>query len=228
MSNQALRGIKVLDLSENLPGPYTALILAALGATVTKVERPSGDPAKRLPRLYGALNRGKKVVHADLKTEVGVADVKRLINVSDVVIESFRPGTLQRLGIDFEALKRENPQTVFVSITGYGQTGGWAQRPAHDLNLQALSGFSYLERKSKKLMGKTVLPIADLSASFWAVIQILAALLKRHETQLGDHIDIAMVDALYHGPVVECGDTSRPVGRGKPKREVKKASARLH
>ena len=155
MSQKALHGIKVLDLSENLPGPYTALMLAGLGAEVTKVERPGGDPAKRLPRLYNALNRGKNVVTLDLKSAEGLAEVGRLVEEYDVVIESFRPGTLKRLGIDFSKLIAAHPQKIFVSISGYGQQGPWAHRPAHDLNLQALSGFSFLERKSKKVMGKT-------------------------------------------------------------------------
>jgi crotonobetainyl-CoA:carnitine CoA-transferase CaiB-like acyl-CoA transferase len=198
VTQNALKGIRVLDLSENLPGPYTSLLLAALGAEVIKVERPGGDPAKHLPKLYQILNRSKQIQIVDLKQNEGRDKIEKLIAKSDIIIESFRPGTLQKLGVDFEALAKIHPQLIFVSISGYGQQGPWAERPAHDLNLQAMSGFSFLERKSKKVMGKTVLPIADLSASFLAVIQILAALIERGQTQQGQRIDVAMIDALYH------------------------------
>lgn len=198
MTNKALTGIKVVDFSENLPGPYTSLWLASLGAEVIKVERPGGDPASRLDKLYQMLNHSKSVCSFDLSNGNDIDKVKDLILSADVVLESFRPGTLKSLGVDFEALGEQNPKIIFCSISGYGQKGPWARRPAHDLNLQAMSGFSHLERKNKKAPGRTVLPIADLSASMLAVVRILGALLQRERTGKGQFIDVAMVDLLYH------------------------------
>lgn len=197
MSPKPLSGIKVVDLSENLPGPYATLWLASLGADVVKIERPEGDPARRLRKLYRTLNRNKRVVEVDLKEKSGVEEVRGLILEADVVLESFRPNTLRELGLDFEALRARQPRLICCSITGYGQRGPWARRPAHDLNAQALTGYAHLERKNNKNPGRTVLPVADLSAAVLAVVRILSALIQRERTGEGEVIDVAMIDLLH-------------------------------
>ncbi len=198
-----LEGIRVLDLTRLLPGPYATLILADLGAEVIKIEDPvAGDYARWGPPLvktmsvyFMALNRNKKSVIIDLKKEKGREVFVTLVKNSDVVIESFRPSVMEKLGLGYEVLKKENPSIVMCSITGYGQTGLYTQKPGHDINYLALSGF--LDCTGVR-DGQPVIPggqVADYSSGLYAVIGILSGIIKKMKTGEGSYIDISMTES---------------------------------
>lgn len=201
--NGPLSGVKVLDFSTLLPGPYATTMLVDLGAEVTRIESPTRpDLIRALPPYIGrqsvvhlALNRGKRSVAIDLKRAEGQALAQRLARTSDIVVEQFRPGVMKRLGLDYPTLSAINPSLIYCSITGYGQYGPFSQRAGHDINYLALSGIaSYSGRRGEgpRLSGAQ---LADLAGGAQpAVIAILAALLERHHTQKGRHLDISMSD----------------------------------
>src|SRR5580765_6334745 len=149
-----LTGIRVVDLSRLLPGAFATLMLAELGADVIKIEDPAGgDPMRRLPPLLGGrglydrlLNRGKKSVVLDLRTADGRLTLDRLAARADILIESFRPGAARRLGVDGATLRARHPRLIHCAITGYGQTGPYAERPGHDLNYVSVSGLLAVDR----------------------------------------------------------------------------------
>lgn len=198
-----LHGIKILDFSTLLPGPYATALLADLGAEVIRIESPSRvDLIKVLPPLQNgqsvthlALNRGKKSVAIDLKAAKGVQLAKRLVSDCDVLLEQFRPGVMKRLGLDYPTLITLNPRLIYCSITGYGQSGPYAHKAGHDINYLALSGVaSYSGRMGEgpRLSG---IQIADIAGgSHPAVIAILAALFERMNSGQGRYIDISMSD----------------------------------
>ncbi len=195
MDAPPLAGFRVLDLTWNLPGPYASLQLAALGAAVTKVEPPRGDPARHVPGLYGPLNAGKHVVVLDLRETADRDRLADLIRATDVVLEGFRPGVAERLGCGPEQVRALNPRAIYCSITAFGRTGPRAQVPAHDLNVQAIAGACHLARDERGRPQGLPLPIADLSASMTAVGAICAALLGRERDGNGRILDVAMLDA---------------------------------
>lgn len=204
-----LAGVRVLDLSRVMAGPYCASMLADAGAEVIKVEIPgAGEDSRHIgPFAEGAdgresayfmmLNRGKRSITLDLKSPRGLDLLKRLAAKSDVLIENFRPGAAQRLGIGYEALAGVNPRLVYASITGFGQTGPLAGRPAYDLVIQAMSG----------LMSVTGFPdgpptavgdsICDVTTGMFAAWGITTALVGRAETGRGRHLDVAMLDSMF-------------------------------
>lgn len=190
-----LAGVRVLDLTWNLPGPYASFQLLALGAEVTKVEPPKGDPARHVPGLYEPLNRGKRVVVLDLREDADRRRLEELIRNTDVVLEGFRPGVAERLGCGPEQVAALNPRAVYCSITAFGRTGPRAPLPAHDLNVQALAGTCHLARDASGRPHGLPLPIADLSASMAAVSSICAALLAREKDGRGRALDVGMLDA---------------------------------
>ncbi|GAC1408456.1 MAG: CaiB/BaiF CoA-transferase family protein [Burkholderiaceae bacterium] len=203
---QPLQGIKVLDFSTLLPGPMATLLLAEAGAEVLKIERPgSGDDMRGYTPKFGQdsvnfslLNRGKKSMALDLKSAPERAPLEVLVREADVLVEQFRPGVMQRLGLDYDTVTRLNPRIIYCSITGYGQTGPMAGVAAHDLNYLAASGMLGLSRGSD---GAPVLPpalIADIGGGAYpAVMNILLALQNRTQTGLGCHLDVAMADNLF-------------------------------
>lgn len=203
---QALSDITVLDFSTLLPGPLCTLLLAEAGARVIKIERPgSGDDMRGyLPRLgadsvnFTLLNRGKTSVAIDLKNEDERARLRQLIAEADVLIEQFRPGVMQRLGLDYESVARINPRLVYCSITGYGQEGARAGLAGHDLNYQALTGMLSLAGDAQ---GRPTVPptlTADLAGGAYpAFMNILLALRQRDRDGAGRHLDIAMADNLF-------------------------------
>ncbi len=199
-----LAGLRVLDLSRLLPGPYASLVLADLGADVVKVEDPSGgDYLRWLPPLAGeqsgafhALNRNKRSLALDLKAAGGPAVLLRLAATADVVLESFRPGVLARLGVGWEALREANPRLVLCSISGYGQDGPYRALAGHDLGYCAVAGVLAVNGPAERPLPLGV-QAADLCGGAWpAVAGILAALLRRGVTGLGAHVDIAMADGV--------------------------------
>ena len=182
-----LKGLKVIDLSGLLPGPFATAILADLGAQVTRIEAPRRpDLTRHLPPMSGdqsaahlSLNRGKRSVALNLKHPKGVALARQLIEGADVLVEQFRPGVMDRLGLGYEALSTLNPRLIYCSITGYGQTGPLSHRAGHDINYLALSGLaSYGGSPAGPSLSAT--QVADIAGgSQPAVIAILAALLGR-------------------------------------------------
>lgn len=201
----ALSGVRVVDLTRLLPGAFATLMLAELGAEVIKVEDPrGGDPMRRLPpTLHGRslydllLGRGKKSVALDLKQPADRASLLRLVASADVVVESFRPATAARLGVSAAALRAGHPRLVHASITGYGQTGPYAERPGHDLNYVAVSGVLAAERPSPAALPKMFM--ADVGGgAMSAVVAVLAALFARERSGAGAALDISMHEsALY-------------------------------
>jgi crotonobetainyl-CoA:carnitine CoA-transferase CaiB-like acyl-CoA transferase len=202
-----LHGLRVLDLSSFLPGPYLTLALADHGAEVIKIEQPDvGDPGRQIGPCDGGttvffrnLNRGKKSVVLDLKTEAGRESLLALCESADVFVESFRPGVMARLGVDYECVRVRNPGIVYCSISAFGQTGPYARRPAHDLALEALSGALSMTLDSNDEPVIPGIPAADLLAGMQGLAGVLMALLAREKSGLGDYIDIGMHDAMLAG-----------------------------
>ncbi|MGP4071187.1 CaiB/BaiF CoA transferase family protein [Piscibacillus sp. B03] len=193
-----LEGIKVIDFSQYLPGPFASLRLVDRGANVIKVEAPNGDPARQMANgaLYAVNNRGKKSVAIDLKSEAGQAKAYQLLKEADVVLESFRPGVMDRLGLGYEAVKEIKPDIVYLSLTGFGQNSPYSHQGSHDLNYMAMSG---MLSQLKDASGRPVMPtqtVADLVGGMAASEAILAALFKRERTGQGSYIDLAMTDAV--------------------------------
>jgi alpha-methylacyl-CoA racemase len=203
---QPLHGIRVLDFSTLLPGPLATLILAEAGAEVIKIERPGrGDEMRSYEPKFGSdsvnfalLNRGKRSIAIDLKAPDARERLEPLLTTADVVVEQFRPGVMDRLGLGYVALRAINPKIVYCAVTGYGQHGPRAQVAAHDLNYVAESGMLSLTRGSD---GSPALPaalVADIAGGTYpAVINILLALRERDRTGVGCKLDIAMADNLF-------------------------------
>lgn len=202
-----LAGLKVLDFSALLPGPFATLMLADMGADVLRVESPSRpDMVRMLPPIasdgnsaaHGYLNRSKRSIGIDMKSPAGLDVVKRLVAEYDIVVEQFRPGVMDRLGVGYDALKAINPKIIYVSITGYGQTGPYKDRAGHDMNYLAIAGvLGYNGRKASGPAPMAV-QVADIAGgSCHAVIGLLAAVIHRQATGVGQHVDISMTDAAF-------------------------------
>ncbi|MGO1070723.1 CaiB/BaiF CoA transferase family protein [Lysobacter sp. CA199] len=197
MSNSLLSGVRVLDLTRLLPGPLCTLYLAQLGAEVIKIEHPDGgDYARRLsPELFALVNRGKRSVSLDLTRREDVEAFHRLVESCDAVIESFRPGVMDKLGCGYAALKRINPRLVYAAITGYGQTGPYRDRAGHDMNYCAYAGVLDQLGNGGGLPGLANVQIADIAGgSLTAATGVLAALLGARESGQGCMVDVAMLD----------------------------------
>ncbi|HEX5036805.1 MAG TPA: CaiB/BaiF CoA-transferase family protein [bacterium] len=218
-----LKGVTVLDLSRLLPGGYASLLLVELGARVIKVEQPGvGDYYRAVPgspALLGdqvsVINQGKESLGLDLKSADGRAVFEKLLRKADVVLESFRPGVLAKLGLGYARLKKIRPSIVLCSVTGFGQKGSKAHLAGHDLNFLGLSG---LAARIRGRSGAPRIPdfqIADLAAGYEAALQIAAALAGRGKTRKGVHLDVTMDGAassmsrLYAGPTPLSGDLAR-------------------
>ena len=202
-----LDGIVVLDMAQFLSGPFAALRLLDLGARVIKIERPDGgDLCRRLylsdteiggdSTLFHAINRGKESLAADLKNPADIEMVKHLIGKADVVIQNFRPGVIERLGLGYEDARKLNPRIVYASITGYGSEGPWVQRPGQDLLAQARSGVMWLNGDTEQGPVPFGLAIADLLAGGAIVQGVLAALVRRGISGVGAHIETSLLEAL--------------------------------
>ena len=197
-----LAGVRVLDLTQFLAGPFATQILGDLGAEVIKLEAPSGDWSRSLPphfvgpdsAYYLSVNRNKKSVVADMKSADGLALVKRLVGASDVVMENFRPGVLDRLGLVYEELAEENEGLIWCSISGFGQNGPDRDRPAYDMIVQALSGGMSMTGEPGEPAVRAGIPIGDLCAGMYGTIGVLAALEARRRTGKGRLVDVAMLD----------------------------------
>ena len=225
-----LQGIRVLDLSRVLAGPFASMILADLGAEVIKIEMPGvGDESRGFgPFVQGdsayfiSINRGKKSLTLDLSHPKGAAIVRRLARRCDVLIENFRPGTMDRFGLGSETLKADNPGLIYASLSGFGQTGPYSQRPAYDVIIQGMSGIASITGNPGEPPIRVGNSIADLSASLFAVIGITTALYDRRKRGGGHTIDVAMLDcqvALLENAVaryVVDGKVPGPLGSRHP------------
>lgn len=201
----ALKGLKVLDFSTLLPGPFATLYLADLGAEVIHIESPTRPDLVRLfpPYANGQatshsyLNRNKQSVTLDLKDPASIEQVKQKISEFDIVVEQFRPGVMQRLGLDYQTLADINPRLIYCSITGYGQTGSYKDKAGHDINYIALSGIAGHCGRQDSGPPPMGIQIADVAGgSLHAVIGILAAVVERQNSGLGQYIDISMTDCV--------------------------------
>ena len=197
-----LAGIRVVDLSTIVSGPLCGQILGDLGADVIKVETPTGDSSRYMggesregfTGFYAQMNRNKRSIVLDLKTEAGVFAFKRLAKTADVVLENFRPGVMDRLGIGYEVLREDHPGLVYGAISGFGDLGPYAAQPAYDMVIQALSGIAEMigEPDKPKLVNNL---LADKTAGITAAYAISAALFARERTGEGQRIDLPMYDA---------------------------------
>lgn len=198
-----LHGVKVVDLTTFLSGPFATQLLADMGADVIKVESPGGDSSRHIPphfidgdsAYYLANNRNKRSIAIDLKHPVGLETVKRLIQDADMVVENFRPGVCAKLGLDATDLMAKNPCLLWASISGFGQTGPWQDRPAYDMIVQALSGVMSLTGEPDRPAVRLGIPAGDVIAGMYAVIGLLAALADVRAGARGRIIDISMLDA---------------------------------
>ncbi len=195
---RVLRGVKALDLSRWLPGPYCTMLLGDLGAEVIKIEHPEGgDPARNaFPGMYFAINRNKKSVCVDLKNDKGKRIIYELTKQSDIIVEGFRPGVVDSLKIGYRELRRINPEIIYASISGFGQSGPYKLRPGHDITYLSLAGAMSVPARLDHQSERSGIPVADLSSSMFAVIAILAALVHRSETGKGQYLDISISDVV--------------------------------
>ncbi len=200
---QALTGIKVLDLSRVLAGPYCTMVLGDLGADVIKVEPPEGDETRGWgppfaggeSAYYLCVNRNKRGMVVNLKTDEGKKILLDLALQSDVLVENFRPGTLKKFDLDYETLHELNPKLIYCSITGFGQTGSMSDKPGYDFMIQALGGLMSITGEPEGEPMKVGVAAADLFAGQNAIIAILAALQARTSTGQGQHLDISLFDS---------------------------------
>src|SRR5690242_4251431 len=211
----ALQGIRVLDLSRLLPGPYLTMVLADMGADVVKVEDPRvGDYLRAFPPAKGgiagrflAVNRGKRSLALDLKAPAGRDALLRMAEKADVVVESFRPGVMDKLGVGYAALAAKNPKIVVCSISGYGQTGPYVDRAGHDLNYIALAGVLAMGGPAGGAPQMPGVQIADLAGgALWGATAILGALVGRDRTGKGAHLDISMTEGALALLAAELGN----------------------
>jgi crotonobetainyl-CoA:carnitine CoA-transferase CaiB-like acyl-CoA transferase len=199
---RALAGLRVLDVTQVMAGPYCAMMLADLGASVIKVEPPSGDSTRQMPGAVGtdspafnAVNRGKRSIVLNLKTSEGSEVFARLARSSDIVVENYRPGVMTALGLDYAALSPGNPRLIYASISGYGQTGPQRGKGGFDLIAQGVAGIMSITGEPGGPPVKAGIPVTDLGAGLFALVGILAALEHRHRTGVGQQIDTSLVDA---------------------------------
>ncbi len=225
-----LSDIKVLDLTRVLAGPYATMILADLGAEIIKVEQPgTGDDS----RAYGpykngesayfmSLNRNKQSMTLNLKTPEGKQILKDLVKKVDVLVENFRPGAMQRLGLGYDVLKEINPRLVYATSTGYGQTGPYSQRPAYDAVVQAMGGIMSITGHPESGPTRVGSSMGDITAGLFCAIGILAALHERESSGLGQMVDVAMLDcqvAILENAISRyeiTGEIPRPIGNRHP------------
>ncbi len=208
-----LAGVTVVDLSMFLPGPHFTLMMADHGADVIRIEPPAGEPSRDYGLRLGEhsvwfrnTHRGKRSLKLNLKDPRGKALLLKLLAKADVLVEGFRPGVMKRLGLDYETVRAHAPQIIYCSISAFGQTGPYRDKPAHDMAVQALAGTLGFNRGQDGAPTNPGLPAADITSSMFALSGVLMALLKQRETGLGDYVDIAMHDSLlawtpnYTGP----------------------------
>jgi crotonobetainyl-CoA:carnitine CoA-transferase CaiB-like acyl-CoA transferase len=218
-----LSGVRVLDISQVMAGPYACMLLADLGADVIKIEPPgSGDQTRGAMgfKMKGAdsmgflnMNRNKRSVTLNLKSEAGRAVLLRMAKDADILIENYRPGAMKRLGLGYDDLKDINPRLVYTSISGFGQTGPWADRPGFDLMAQAMSGVMSVTGYPGGPPVKAGVPVADIGCALFAIYATLAAYIGVKSTGQGQYVDASLFDSALAFSV---WDISEYWGTGKP------------
>lgn len=198
-----LDGLRVIDLTRVLSGPFCTMILGDLGADVIKIEPPKGDPVRAQGTMteghsgyFAGFNRNKRSVVLDLYSPAGKAALNRLLADADVLVENFRPGTLEKLGLTADALKALNPRLIIASVNGYGSEGPYVDRPAFDFIAQAMSGFMGVNGEADGPPMRAAPPVSDLIAGIYAAVGILAAVQGRERTGEGQTVEVAMVNGL--------------------------------
>ncbi len=200
--NQALEGIKVLDLTRVLAGPYATMILADLGADVIKIEMPNiGDDSRQFGPFVGeesayfmSLNRNKRSITLNLKSETAKGLFVEMIKEADVVVENFKPGTMEKLGLGYDELKKINPRIIYAASSGFGHTGPYSKRAAYDGVVQAMGGIMSITGEKNGKPTRVGPSIGDIAAGMFTSIGILAALQYRNVTGVGQKVDVAMLD----------------------------------
>ncbi len=225
-----LTGIKVLDFSRILSGPYASMVLADLGAEVIKVEPiEKGDETRNFPPFKGklshyyiALNKNKKSIALNLKSPEGAQIARDLARQSDIVLENFRPGVMDRLGLGYQRLSEDNARLIYCSITGFGTDSPLGEKPAFDIVAQALSGVMSVNREPGRARNKLGIPMGDMAGSIFSIFGLLAALHERNATGKGRHVEVAMLDSLIalQGYLSQIyfvtGQSPQPVGTQHP------------
>ena len=234
MAPMPLEGVTVLDCTQVMAGPFCTMLLADMGADVIKVEKPGGDDSRRMgpPFINGesaaflGINRNKRSIVLDLRNEVDRSAFRRIAAQADVIAENFRPGTMERLGLGPVELCREHPELIWVSISGFGQTGPYANRPGYDLLAQGMSGMMSVTGYPDSPPVKVSIPLADLSAGLFAANGVLAAYIHRLKTGEGQVIDTSLLEAAVALTVWEAaeywgsGAVPGPQGVGAPARRA--------
>lgn len=227
---QALEGLHVLDLTRVLAGPYATMILADLGADVIKLEMPiSGDDARAFPphingesAYFMSLNRNKRSMTLNLKTTKGKELFKDMIRRVDVIVENFRPGTMERLGLGYDVLCEENSRLIYAAASGFGHTGPYSRRPAYDAIVQAMGGIMSITGQVGGTPTRVGSSIGDITAGMFTTIGILAALAHREKTGLGQKVDVSMLDsqvAILENAIARytaAGEIPTPIGNRHP------------
>jgi formyl-CoA transferase len=200
-----LAGVRVLDVSQVMAGPFCSMLLGDMGADVIKIEPPgSGDQTRKAMgfKLKGAdslgfinMNRNKRSMAINLKTQAGRNAFYRLVATADILVENYRPGATKRLGIDYDTLSRINPRLIYASISGFGQTGPWSQRPGFDLIAQAMAGVMSITGDPDGPPAKAGVPVADIGCSLFALYAILSAYIGRLKSNEGQYIDASLFEA---------------------------------
>lgn len=225
-----LEGIRVLDLTRILAGPYATMILRDLGAEVIKIEQPgTGDEARDFGPFkndfslyFMSVNRGKKSVTLNLKSPHGKELFLELVKGSDILVENFRPGTMEKLGLDYESLKKHHPSLLYAACSGFGQTGPYAMRGAYDMIIQGMGGIISITGEPDRPPVRVGTSIGDITSALFTTIGILSALRHRDQTGEGQLIDVGMLDcqvAILENAMVRyfsTGDIPRPLGRRHP------------
>lgn len=225
-----LDGITVVDLTRVLSGPYCTMMLADLGARVIKIEHPDGgDDSRQVgpfvdgeSAYFASINRNKESIALDLKRAEDRAVLDRMLVGADVLVENFRAGVMDRLGYTWDALHARHPRLVYASISGFGQTGPYRNRPAYDMVVQAMGGLMSVTGEAGGNPARVGVSIGDIGAGLYATIGIQAALLKRAHTGLGERVDISMLDcqvALLENPIARysaTGSVPKPLGTRHP------------
>jgi CoA:oxalate CoA-transferase len=226
-----LTGVKVLDLTRVLAGPFCTMLLADLGADVVKIERPGvGDDARQfgpfLPSgesaYFAGINRGKRSITLDLKHEADRATFVALVRKADVVVENFRPGTMEAFGLGSDKLREINPRLVYTSVSGFGRTGPYRRRPAYDVIVQALGGLMSITGHEADRPARVGSSISDILAGMYSAFAIAATLVRRGRTEAGADLDLAMLDctvAVLENAIVRygvTGDIPGPLGTRHP------------
>jgi crotonobetainyl-CoA:carnitine CoA-transferase CaiB-like acyl-CoA transferase len=204
MLHQSLKGARVLDLTRLFPGPLCTVMLADLGAEVIKVEAPEGEFARYMPpyqfgsgQMFLQMNRGKRSMTCNLKKEAGQEILLRLLEKTDILVESFRPGVMKKFRLDYETLRERFPSLIYCSISGFGQQGPNAKKPAHDLNYISIAGILNLSGNEKQGYVVPPVQIADTMGAFCALSAILAAYIQRLRENKGQYLDVSLLDSAF-------------------------------